>query len=125
MGEPRRDSTRTRACVLPADDGRVAGLHALLAAFTRTLSRGEAARVVLDHGMPVVGALGGAVQLVNDEGSELEYAAAGGVEGEIVERVRKMPIAAPFPACDAIRTGAPVWLDPPELLDTRYPRFVE
>ncbi len=50
-----------------ADDGRVAGLQALVAAFTRTLSRVQAAELVLDLGMPVVRAIAGEVHLVSPD----------------------------------------------------------
>ncbi|MFL5347474.1 MAG: GAF domain-containing protein [Hyalangium sp.] len=119
----RRAVARARAEAEQAEVLRLSRFQAVTEGFGRALTRGEVARVVLDLGLPAVGALSGVVHMVAPDGRELELMAAVGLEPELEEEFRRLPMGMMMPGHDVTRTAAPVWLESPEELRARYPEL--
>ncbi|HYH98081.1 GAF domain-containing protein [Hyalangium sp.] len=123
MQEARRSAAWARAEAEQAEVLRISRFQAVTEGFSRALTRHEVARVVLDLGLPAVGALAGVVHLLTLEGTEVELMAAVGVEPHAQEELRRLPREGKTPGHDAARTAAAVWLASPEELRARYPAF--
>ena len=55
--------------------------------------------------------------------TSLVYAASQGLPEEAIGRLRTLPVDAPLPLCNAVRTNTPVWIDTYELLVATYPNL--
>ncbi|MFP2930154.1 GAF domain-containing protein, partial [Pyxidicoccus sp. 3LG] len=125
MVETTRQSVlQARVEVEQAEVQRLSRFQAVTEAFGRALTRDEVARVVLELGLPAVGAVGGMVHLLDEAGTSVELTASVGVPEELVAPMRVLPRGGKdLPGYDAVRTGAPVWLETPEEVRSRYPRL--
>ena len=121
--EVRRAVARTRAEAEQAEVLRLSRFQAVTEGFSRALTRTEVARVVLDLGLPAVGALSGTVHLLSADGQEVELVAAVGVGPEMEEALRRLPREGKTPGHDVARTATPVWLESPEEMRARYPEL--
>lgn len=119
--EQRRAVARARAEAEQAEVLRLRRFQAVTEGFSRAFSRREVARVVLELGLPAVGAQAGAVHLLGPRGQEVELAAAVGLEPEAEEALRRPPRAGALPGLEVARTQAPVWLESLQELHARYP----
>ncbi|WP_437675503.1 ATP-binding protein [Sorangium sp. So ce131] len=100
---------------------RMAGLQHLTAALADALTSDAVAEVAVDQGIAAAGAYGGAL-LVAD-GDTLECLKAAGYGPDVLDRYRRIPVAADLPVTEAMRTGAPVWLRSRKESAARYPAF--
>jgi len=125
MAELTRQSVlHARAEVEETEVVRLSRFQAVTEAFGRALTRDEVARVVLDLGLPAVGAVSGMVHLVDAGGAEVELTASVGVPDELVAAMRVLPKGGTdLPGYEAVRTGAPVWLETEDEVRARYPRL--
>ncbi|WP_240360687.1 GAF domain-containing protein [Pyxidicoccus caerfyrddinensis] len=125
MAETTRQSVlHARAEVEETEVLRLSRFQAVTEAFGRALTRDEVARVVLELGLPAVGAMGGMVHLVDAGGKAVELTASVGVPDELLAPMRVLPKGGrDLPGYDAVRTGAPVWLESPDEVRARYPRL--
>jgi signal transduction histidine kinase len=120
----RQSVLHARAEVEQSEVLRLSRFQAVTEAFGRALTRDEVARVVLDLGLPAVGAVGGMVHLIDPGGAAVELTASVGVPDELVAPMRVLPKGGrDLPGYDAVRTGAPVWLETPDEVRARYPRL--
>ena len=125
MAELTRQSVlHARAEVEQTEVLRLGRFQAVTEAFGRALTRDEVARVVLDLGLPAVGAVSGMVHLVDAGGAEVELTASVGVPDALVAAMRVLPTGGTdLPGYEAVRTGAPVWLETEDEVRARYPRL--
>ncbi|MBZ4419173.1 GAF domain-containing protein [Myxococcus sp. RHSTA-1-4] len=125
MAETTRQSVLlARAEVEEGEVLRLGRFQAVTEAFGRALTRDEVARVVLDLGLPAVGAVAGMVHLVDPAGTAVELTASVGVPEEVVASMRVLPRGGKdLPGYDAVRAGAPVWLESADEVRARYPRL--
>jgi PAS domain S-box-containing protein len=131
---PLRRAERERVDLLAAERraraaaermaSRLARLQAVTARLTAAADADEVARVVCDHGAAGLGAAGGALMLLVDDGRELEMVRQTGYPGDVMEAFQRFPADAPLPACDAVRTRAMVLLTDKDERDRRYPGLV-
>ncbi|MBN1208256.1 MAG: GAF domain-containing protein [Myxococcaceae bacterium] len=94
--------------------------------FGRALTRNEVARVVLELGVPAMGAVAGAVHLIAPDGKAVELAASVGLPPEMVEEFRRLPREPTGewqPGYEVARTATPMWLESAEELRARYPEL--
>jgi signal transduction histidine kinase len=121
--EGRRAIAQARAEAEQAEVIRLSRFQAVTEGFTCALSRREVARVVLELGLPAVGAIAGVVHLLAPDRKDVELAAAVGLDPRVEEDLRRLPREGNMPGHDAARTNAPVWLESPEELRARYPEL--
>ncbi|MCP3137231.1 sensor histidine kinase [Pyxidicoccus xibeiensis] len=120
----RQSVLQARAEVEQAEVQRLSRIQTVTEAFGRALTRDEVARVVLELGLPAVGAVGGMVHLLDAGGTAVELTASVGVPEELVAPMRVLPRGGKdLPGYEAVRTGAPVWLESADEVRTRYPRL--
>ncbi|WP_240486759.1 GAF domain-containing protein [Hyalangium minutum] len=121
LREEVRRSEQARAKAERAEGLRLSRFQAVTEGFGRALTRNEVARVVLDLGIPALGAMTGLVHLVQPDGQGVELAASVGVAPEVEAALRLLPRQGNMPGYDAARTRQPVWLESREALHARYP----
>jgi phosphoserine phosphatase RsbU/P len=100
---------------------RVAALQEVAAALASALTMEEVARIVFDNGLARCGARAMGIVWSFAPG-ELRLAFGRGVtaaEFEALDAASRL--GAPMPVREALRARAPVWVDSPEQLRTRYP----
>jgi signal transduction histidine kinase len=121
--ERERSVQQARIEVEEAELRRLGRHQAVTEAFGRALTREEVGRVVLELGLPAVGAVAGMVHLARASGSA-ELTASIGLSEALLAPMRVLPRGGTdLPGYEAVRTGAPVWLESPEEMRTRYPRL--
>lgn len=123
MEEGQRAAVQARAEAQQAEMLRLNRFQAVTEGFSRALTLREVARVVLELGLPAVGAVAGAVHLLASDGGNVELAAAVGLDPQLEEELRRLPREGNMPGYDAARTQAPVWLESQQELRTYYPEL--
>lgn len=87
---------------------RLARLQAVTEAFSHALTSSAVTRIILEQGLPAVGAVAGLVMLVSADGTALEMAAHQGYDPAAVESWPRIPLHAPLPMAEAARTRQPL-----------------
>jgi signal transduction histidine kinase/CheY-like chemotaxis protein len=123
-GPGARASARDVAARLEDERRRLALSYELTAALSAARTRAEVARTLLENGLGVFGAQGGAVALVAADGASLEVADHAGCPAEVVAAWRRAPLAARTPLTDAVRLRATAWVGSPADAAARYPEWV-
>jgi GAF domain-containing protein len=100
---------------------RLQRLHAVTSILARALTPEDVARAVIDEGIAALGARSGSLALLREDGAELEIVRARGYDAEIIERFRRMPVAALLPVSDAVRERRPVFLHTEHERNAAYP----
>jgi PAS domain S-box-containing protein len=100
---------------------RLQRLHAVTSMLARALTPEDVARAVIDEGIVALGARSGSLALLREGGAELEIVRARGYDAEIIERFRRISVAAPLPLSDAVRERRPVFLHTEDERDAAYP----
>jgi GAF domain-containing protein len=100
---------------------RASRLQAISAALSEAGSLAEASRAVLEQVMAALGAAGGTVYLLDRGGRMLRLVEAVGFTPAQKAAFERVPLSAPFPVPEAMRTGQPLWLETPEDVSERFP----
>lgn len=100
---------------------RLRTLHRITAALAQAVTAADAARVIVEEGAAALGADAAAVQLLSDDGEELELVAGSGHLEELLEAYGNVGIGQELPAVEAVRQGDPLWFESAEELAARYP----
>jgi len=104
---------------------RMSGLQAVTAALAETSTFRQVAQVILDQGMPALGAQAAFITVLSDDGAYLEVIGARGYPEDNVAKYRRFPLSAPVPVAEAVRTGKPVRLETTADRVTHYPHLAE
>ena len=101
------------ADALATSRDRLALLQRVTSALSSAIAQNEVAQVILRHGVPAVGATGGGVACLADDGDSLLVV---GTAGQAPQESghRGLPLSANTPLAVAARTGRPVWIDSPD-----------
>lgn len=110
-----------RLAVLHRQSDGSARLQRVSAALSQTRSPQDVADVVLVEGVAALGASGGGLLVVAEDGEHLAVPGAVGYGIELVHALRDERLDAPLPAATALRTGEPVWLESRTERDRRFP----
>ncbi len=100
---------------------RVGRLQAATAALAGALTPDAVAAVAVEQGVAALGAHAGLVALLTSDEATLEIVQAAGYPPHLVEAWRRIPLAAPVPLAEAVRTKTPLWFASPAELTARYP----
>lgn len=103
---------------------RTTRLQALTAALSAAVTPTEVADAIINEGVAALGASAGSVALLTADRTALEAIKAIGYPLTVLNPRRRVPIDAPLPLADAVRTGTPVLLGSREAY-TRYPGFTD
>jgi PAS domain S-box-containing protein len=125
-GEQERDEILAREQAARADAERAADritrLQDITVALSEALTPGQVMDVITEHGVAALAAYAGGVALVTPEGAELEVVRAVGYPPDIPARALRYPVTADNPPAEAVRTGAPVWVEVVAEHESRFPR---
>ena len=117
--ERERSARRAREAEQAAD--RTGRLQAVTAAFSEAITPGEVAEVVVEQGVAALGAQAGFIAALTADGAEFEMVRTIGYPGGVGEQWERFPVTTPVPVSDAVRTGEPIWIESPPVLQARYP----
>lgn len=98
-------------------------LQDVTSGLSRALKPSEVATVILDHGLPPIGALGGSVCLLDLASGEFELLTSAGYPESVVTRWKRFSIEAHAPISDAARIRAPLWFSSLREVRERYPHL--
>ncbi|HEX8099081.1 MAG TPA: GAF domain-containing protein [Actinomycetota bacterium] len=115
--EARRNAQRAAS--------RTMVLQAVTASLSEAITISDVATVVIDRGLPVLGASGGMIAMLDGHGSELHVIRAAGYSDELVNRWRSLPIERVTPLSEAVTSGEPVFVRTKAEWQSSYPAFGE
>ncbi len=118
-----RAEQAARAAELNAD--RVSRLQSVTATLAGALSVPQVVQAVVQEGASTLGAVAGALMLLSEAGQHLELAGSAGYRETLVDQLARLPVAAAHPLTDALRSGAPLWIESRAALQARYPELVD
>jgi PAS domain S-box-containing protein len=84
---------------------RISGLQAVTAALSRAVTPTAVAEVFVRQGAEAVGASGGFVRLLTEDGRELELEATVGYSKQFTDSYRSLPLTSALPGAEVFRTG--------------------
>ncbi len=100
---------------------RAGRLQTATAALAGALTLDAVTAVTIEQGVAALGAHAGLVALLTADEAMLEIVQAAGYPPHLVEAWRRIPLAAPVPLAEAVRTKAPLWFASLAELAARYP----
>ncbi|MDX6199010.1 MAG: hypothetical protein QOJ79_2161 [Actinomycetota bacterium] len=103
---------------------RAARLQAVTARLAIAATEEDVAEVVVSAGLAVLGASGGGLLLLRDDGS-LALPGSIGYPSGLVEQLRGEAADANLPAAVAIRSAEPVWLESRQARDELFPGLIQ
>jgi PAS domain S-box-containing protein/excisionase family DNA binding protein len=118
-----RAERKVRAAAVQATE-RTARLQALTAALSAAVTPTDVADAIITEGVAALDASAGSVTLLTEDRAALEVVKAIGYPPTVLDPRRRIPIEAPLPLSEAVRTGAPVLLGSREAY-SRYPAFTD
>jgi signal transduction histidine kinase len=77
----------------------------------------------IEQGLRLLGATGGIVARLCENREELELVGAVGVPADVVDAYQRFPLTAQLPMAEAVRGERPVWVESPDEMATRFPKF--
>jgi signal transduction histidine kinase len=83
----------------------------------------DLARTLLTMGTTAVGAIAGGVYMISGASNTLELLASVGYPRHILESYRVVPMAAPLPLSDSVRTASPIFLGTKADFHAKYDAF--
>jgi PAS domain S-box-containing protein len=86
----------------------------LTGALARAASVGEVVEVVLQLGLPALGAPRGSILLLSPDGRSLRLVSSLGYSPAALDAFRTIPIEGQVPVAEAVRTERPIFLESPE-----------
>jgi signal transduction histidine kinase len=105
---------------------RMTSLQDITAALSEAVASTQVALVIIEKGLPVLGAAGGVITLLNEARTDLEILHFGGYSPELMEKWgRCFPVDTPVPLAEAAQTGTPVFITSLDEMITRYPALIE
>jgi len=98
-------------------------LQDITASFARTITVNEVAATTLSHGLEALRASAGTVWLLAEGGDALELVRREGLPDEVLRQFQRIPLDAPLPVMQALRTGRVVWLPTRDALFDAFPEL--
>jgi PAS domain S-box-containing protein len=95
-------------------------LLAITSALSRALTPAEAGDVVIQQGLPGIGADAGAVAVLDDSGNYLDMVRTIGYPPEMVHALQRTPLSGLTPMAEAARTRRAVWREPGPASDAAF-----
>jgi PAS domain S-box-containing protein len=119
------DSEREARRVAERTAGRLTALQRGTGELSGALTPREVADVIIGSALPALGAARFTLALLDAGHDALEVVGASGYPAAMLERFRLIPLESAFPICDAVRTGAPIFLTSAGARDSGYPGLAD
>ncbi|MBI5668622.1 MAG: GAF domain-containing protein [Chloroflexi bacterium] len=104
---------------------RIALLQEITSALSSVRRMPELVEIILQRAVPLLDAHIGAILLLTEDGTALQWAEQSGLPPEVQNQYRLLPLHDRFPVTDVVRTQAPVWIETETEYITRYPHLME
>ncbi|MBE9148270.1 GAF domain-containing protein [Coleofasciculus sp. LEGE 07092] len=104
---------------------RNASLQALTAALSEALTPTQVAEVGVEQGLAVLNASAGFMALLTDNHQSLEIVQGLGYSPSLLEDWKHVPLSAPVPIVDAIKSKKPILLESCQALGQVYPHLAQ
>jgi PAS domain S-box-containing protein len=104
-----------------ARTAEIFNLQKVTAALSQAATLLEVADVVVAQVIPFVGASGGSIHVVSDDGLDLDYLDGSGYSSELLASMQRIPLTFVRPLTDAIRQGSALWIESLDDWKSRYP----
>ncbi|MGZ3457815.1 MAG: GAF domain-containing protein, partial [Archangium sp.] len=108
---------------LREQESRTARLQEVTAALSQALTTAQVAHVVVEKAVGALGASGGSIGLLSEDGRWFDLLEATGYAEEAVRAWRHFPADSPVLFREAVRTGAPVFYESLEAFLADYPEW--
>jgi PAS domain S-box-containing protein len=105
ISEQRRTLERTEA------------LQRITAALSKEITPGRTVHVLVEEAVPALGAIAGAVGLLDEDRAKVVLVGSRGYAGPAFESLKEFPLEAKLPMSAAIRSREPVWCETAEAVD--------
>lgn len=102
---------------------RNARLQTVTAALAEAITPEQVADAIITQGIPTLGVEAGLISLLTEDGNGLETMCAIGFPEELLKRGRVLPVSAPTPATEVVRTRMPLFLKSRDAIASRYPQL--
>lgn len=104
---------------------RSARLQAITAHLSAALTPAQVANVILREAVAALNASVVSIKCLSDDGQWLESVDDLGYTPELLAAYRRYPVSTPTPIAEAVRSGAPVWLESRKALLECYPQSAQ
>ncbi len=108
-----------------ASASRAARLQQVTAALSHATMPSDVIEVMVNEGIAALEADAGSIVLLSDDVSALEVVLSRGYPQEAVQPWVRIPIDAPVPLAECVRTALPVWLESPEAWADHFPQMAD
>lgn len=102
---------------------RIARLQTVTATLAMALTQTEVIQVIISQGLSLLRANGGVILLLDGQKANLKVIDYFGYPPEMITQWQTIPLDAPIPLAEAVRTGAVIFISSPEELGQRYPEI--
>ena len=101
---------------------RISRLKAVIAALSTAVTPEDVAMAVINHGVVAVGARGGSVVTLSEDGTSLDPLFMMGYPPEVLDSYQRIALDADLPLATVVRTREPLWTPAPTAPTARYTR---
>lgn len=102
---------------------RTERLYVVTTALAEALTLSEVAAVIVTQGMAALGASSGSVRQLSADGTALEALNVVGYPPALAALWQTLPLDAPVPMAEAVRTARPILIESPEVLAAEWPQL--
>jgi signal transduction histidine kinase len=104
---------------------RIGGLQAVTAALSEALTPIQVASVIVEKGLPAIGADSSVIVVLNDQSDYLEILHSTGYSAGKIETWQAFSVTNPNPLAETVRTKKPIFIESIEALVATYPEFAQ
>jgi PAS domain S-box-containing protein len=116
---------REARAIAEAEAARLRVSGSLAEGLSHVQSMSETARAIVDHIVPALGAIAGAIGVVDRGHGLMRIEASAGYAGEVIDRFHEIPLDADLPLSRAVRDAQPVLLASVRERDVAFPGLSE
>jgi hypothetical protein len=100
---------------------RLARLQKVTEALAEAVIPSQVAKIIVDLGVPALGAVSGSVLLLSEDGQTLEMLRSS--PEPVTRQDQRLSLAVDVPATEAVRSGQPIWIESQQQYLDRYPHL--
>jgi signal transduction histidine kinase len=104
---------------------RIGSLQAVTAALSEAVTPTQVASVIVEKGLPAIGADSSVIVVLNEQRDCLEIVHSTGYSAEKIKAWQSLSITTSIPLAETVRTGKPIFMESVEKLAADYPEFAQ
>jgi len=103
---------------------RITSLQSITASLSEAVTPAQVAQVIVEQGLAVLGAAGGVITLLDEQGCHLEVLRSVGYLPEKMNVRRQFSTQRPIPLAETVQTGEPIFISSVDMLAAHDPTLV-